>query len=872
MDIKIGFDIARKQLVSPDGGTLTLPPVTQGDTLRVVLQGMELLDSGDYRKCALPFGTIKCGIGFIDAPPKEGAWRVSVAGIETADLPFNIGKQALELALNALSSVVTRGGVKVVQSGASNIYAIRWNNAAENTAFVVSQAKLYPKCFTRVIAWALDFGTIFLVKLFQAPVAFTDQFSLPMPPAVERALVRAGTGTRNEVQRISIPVGAVGEFSITWSGLTTAILPVSGLTAAKIAGVLNDLFTDGAERFRVTQPSARYYYVEFVGPLALTEQALMEINMENQPLLETPVGEIPLTGPGVEVALDGKPEVAMAIEVEVINGGKSGTPVQAPITVLNDMIDDAMAIANDPAWLEEQRDPVAWLEHDHSQMFYGERHYVAIVGDGILGEFVYEHNLGTTRLHVTLWENGGTNLRVPDNLYETKALDDNRVQVTFPDAPDENAYLVLITSIGPESYFLGHNHTISEIIGLQEILDSLTAAGNPADFWPNIPVEKLPLNIPWDRIGTGTIPDAKIPSTIPRLNAAGKLDLSTIPLGVPRVDAATGELVYWGVDQDSGEAIRRVLADADGFFDPARFDDFSNIPGFVEAVKKVLSGDGANDLALSFALPSYRELYPGRAPAPTSDDIDAATLPRPGGLLPAIHDATVTDLTIPIPAAGSPYTGNVYLNDSGSDLVLPGVMGRKGSTLKAGEHAACDGRMWYRVSQEGSTTSYHPQDFDRELVLLDVNDAMFPVGSIFTLQLDFVAQILRSETRAQWVFIVETGAFAAAGGCAGTNISGITWDATPVITCPIHLTAIRTPHTFGVRFTRAADEESVPVITGETKLYRGAWADTDTVPAGPGFALRARLARFDTEDSLPDPRGYVFLALNPNKKSLANIV
>jgi len=861
MDIKIGFDIANKQLVSPDGGTLTLPPVTQGDTLRVVLQGMELLDSGDYRKCAIPFGTIKCGIGLIDRAPTDGVWRVSVAGVETPDLAHNIGKQALEVELNKLSTVISRGGVKVVPGGASNVYAIRWNNTAETTAFVVTGAKLYPKCFTRVIAWELEYGTVFLVKLFQAPVAFTDQFSLPMPPAVDRVRVREGTGTRNEVQRITIPAGAVGEFSITWSGLTTAILPVRNLTSAKIATALNDLFTDGAERFRVTQPSARYYYVECVGPLALAAQALMEINMENQPVLETPVGKIPLTGPGVEVALEGKADVTMAIEIEVINEGESGTPVQAPITVLNDMIDDPMAIANDPAWLEEQLDPVAWLEHDHSQVFHGERHYVAIVGDGVLGQFVYEHNLGTKRLHVTLWENGGTNLRIPDNLYEAKALDDNRVQVTFPDAPDENAYIVLITSIGPESYFLGHYHTISEIIGLQAILDTLTAAGNPLDLWPAIPADKLPV-ITFAMI-SGQVADAQIPANLVRADAEGYVDLSQIPPEVPRV-LDDGSVVY---RQRAAEGWTKIIG-ADGLVDAGALGDLSRVPGFGEAVKKILSGGGVSAAALSFAIPSHNELYPGRATAPQDPgNLSADTLPRPGGLLPAIHDATVTALTVPIPAAGPAYAGQVYANESGAAVTVPAKLGRRSTILPAGGHVACDGRAWYRVTREGDSTSWHPADFDRELLLLDVNEAMLPVDGVFLLQCDFRVQVVRSETRAQWVLIIEIGTFGRVANPAGTNISGITWGATPVISCPLHLTQILTPHAFGVRFTRGAS-----AITGETKLYRGEWTETAVVPATAGFAVRARLARFDVEDGLSDPRGYIFLAFNPEDQSLATIV
>jgi len=821
MDIKIGFDIANKQLISPDGSTLTLPAVTQGDTLRVVLQGMELLDSGDYRKAAIPFGTIKCGIGFVDAAPKDGVWRVSVAGSETPDLPCNIGKLALETELNKLSSVITRGGVKVVQGGASNIYAIRWNTTAETTPFVVTGAKLYPKCFTRVIAWALEYGTVFLIKLFQSPVAFTDQFSLPMPPAVERTLVRAGTGTRNEVQRISIPLGALGEFSITWNGLATAILPVSSLTSAKIAGVMNDLFTDGAERFRVTQPSARYYYIEFVGPLAMAAQALLEITMENQPLLETPVGKLPLTGPGVEVALDGKPSADMMIEIELINAGESGTPVLAPITVINDMIDDPMAIANDPAWLEEQLDPVAWLEHDHSQVFHGERHYVALVGNDVLGIFVYEHNLGTNRLHVTLWENGGTNLRVPDNLYEAKKLDDNRVQVTFPDVPTANQYVILISSIGPDSYFLGHYHTISEIIGLQAILDALTAAGNPADFWPNIPVEKLPLSIPWDRIGGGTtIPDARIPATIPRLNEKGVLELSAIPLGVPRVDPATGELVYWGIDQATGDPIRRVLADATGSI------VFDAIPNrdTPEQIKIVVP-----DLSLE---------YP-----PLKTSATRAATYR--ALLRAVKPTALADITtlmvgsaLPDPSAHA----DVVLQWSGTvqEVTVPGSATRRGGLLTraTAPFVACDGAHWFAAEEFAGT--YYPYEFNQEVFDVPVQADMLSVGTYFEIQWTLLAQLL-GPRRGQYVMTLKLGTPAAVAGGMGTNLASVTFGTT-LFEKQILLSEAETQHAFAYRVRRPAEA----TFTAEQRLYL-AWAAA-TAPTTAAFVLRGELNRFDAED------------------------
>jgi len=539
--------------------------------------------------------------------------------------------------------------------------------------------------------------------------------------------------------------------------------------------------------------------------------------------------------------------------------GECITLFQQSVTLYNDMLDPDMALVADPAWLEELAASSATVDYNPEQAVIGMLGYQDFAGDTVAAAWTYTHNLGTLNQHISVRENA-TGLRIPDNLYTAEILNANQTRITFPEPPTADQYVVIISAANADAHYKPHGHEIEDTNGLRAELDALSAAGNPLELWPVIPLDKLPM-IPASKI-IPPLDDAHIPANIPRLDADGYLQLSQIPPEVPRL-LADGSLSY----RLRGSDAWTTLAGPDGLIDAEALGDLSRVPGFVDAVKLALSGGGANDLAMSFILPSYAELYPGRSTATVTGEIDAAALPKPGGLLPAIHDATVTDLTIPIPDAGSPYTGNVYLNNGGADLTLPGGMGRKSSILKASEHVACDGRLWYRVGREGSTTSYHPRDFDRELVMLDINESMFPVGSVFALQIDFETQILRSETRAQWVCIVEIGAFTAAASGAGTNISGITWGATPVITCPLHLTPIRTPHSFGVRFTRGAS-----AITGETKLYRGAWTTTAVVPAAPGFAVRARLARFDTEDGLSAARGYVFLAFNPNKKSLATIV
>ncbi|MEI6035099.1 MAG: hypothetical protein WCS65_12580 [Verrucomicrobiae bacterium] len=869
MKLDLYIDLEQRKLVAgPDNSAAPkLPPHVQGDTYDVSLHFLETtggVGARTMREVRPAFDALKIGLGWIDKAPASGTWRVKCGADQTADLGFSISKQAFATALNALGTVTALGGVAVETVGAANIFQIRWNDPnvdSGDAVLEVVENRLAPKCFSRVSRYETDRGWLHIVKIFQAPIAFTDQFLFPTPPASTCAIARTGTGARNAVAALTVPDGAVGSLDLVWGGFATVILPVETLTSQAIETALNNLYTDGVQRFDVTNPRRGVFYIELMGPLGLAEQVAPGVNLHDQESLPSPVGVLSLDVPGAELALDGATSIkGLTLEGTMTLDGEAVTLFQQAITLYNDMIDTDMAIAADPDWLAEIRKPTATVDYDPAQAVIGMLGYQDFAGDAVAEAWTYTHNLGTLNIHITVRDNV-SGLRVPDNLYTAEILNQNQVRITFPTPPAADQYVVIISSANADAHYSPHTHPIAEVEGLEAALEALSAAGNPLELWPVIPLDKLP-TIPAAKI-SGPLPDALIPSNIPRLDGDGFVPLSVIPPEVPRI-LSDGSLAF----RERTSDIWKTIIGPDGFLDTTIFGELARVPGFEDSVKKVLSGSGASAAAISFALPSYSELYPGRAVAPaTPEALDAAALPRPGGLLPAIHDATITNLTIPLPTPGSPYTGNVYLNNTGADVSLPSGMGRKGTVLKAGEHAACDGRLWYRVAQQGSTTSWHPTDFERELLLLDVNEAMFPVSSIFTLLLDFEAQILRSETRAQWVVIVEIGTFASVANPAGTNISGITWGATPVITCPLHLTAIRTPHTFGVRFTRGAS-----AITAETKLYRGAWTTSATAPAAAGFAVRARLARFDTEDSLSDPRGYVFLAMNPNKKSLATIV
>jgi hypothetical protein len=253
------------------------------------------------------------------------------------------------------------------------------------------------------------------------------------------------------------------------------------------------------------------------------------------------------------------------------------------------------------------------------------------------------------------------------------------------------------------------------------------------------------------------------------------------------------------------------------------------------------------------------ELYPGRfAPDFKMDkglsDVDLSKLPRTPGLLPAVHNAVVSSVTS-LPE--SPSIGQVVMNSGTSDLSIVGWGGRRGSVLQPNETAAWDGRAWYKVRQEGETSTYHPVDFERELFLFYISGNQLRVGRtlevLFNVNFRLFSTDKNRKTRAQWVVKVEHGDLVEEEDPdpTGTNIKGILWRA-PMLEERIVITDTLQPHTFGVMIQRLL--LSYKCDSMKYGYWTGAQEQAPTVP---GWYLRARLTRFDTEDGLPDPRGFV---------------
>ena len=271
-------------------------------------------------------------------------------------------------------------------------------------------------------------------------------------------------------------------------------------------------------------------------------------------------------------------------------------------------------------------------------------------------------------------------------------------------------------------------------------------------------------------------------------------------------------------------------------------------------------------------IPDFTDVFPSaRLPAgfdPKSlSEGKADKLPRPPGLLPAIHDATVVPIAVPLPRP-EPSAGNVFQNTTNVPLLVPGGLGRRGGYLEPLGFAGSDGRVWYRLSRAAQTNSFYPLDFERELFLLHINEAMWQPDGRFAVEFDLELQLFLANTRAQFLVVIEAGT--APGQSTPTpvseNLADVVWQPAPLLSQRIILSGLKLKHHFGAIIKRSLDN----VMSAERQLYI-AWSacPANSVPQTPGFVLRARLIQFDTENSVRGAKGFVFAALTQAKAQIS---
>jgi hypothetical protein len=273
------------------------------------------------------------------------------------------------------------------------------------------------------------------------------------------------------------------------------------------------------------------------------------------------------------------------------------------------------------------------------------------------------------------------------------------------------------------------------------------------------------------------------------------------------------------------------------------------------------------ETSLEIEIPDHAEMFPGKFAEDFNAESaakDGKNLPRPAGLLPAIHDASIEALALPLATAAS-VEGQVYQNNTGSAVLIPGGLGRRGSFLETDGFAGSDGRVWYRLSRAGDTNSFYPIDFERELFMLHISEQMLRAGTRFSLEFELALRLFNATTRAQYLLRLDVGSAPGQSDPAptGENLADVTWLSTPLLSQRIVLSELKITHRFGCAIRRDINGD----VHADQMAY-GNWTAAGESPESANFMLRARLVEFDTENSVRGAKGTVFYALSEAKAEI----
>lgn len=778
-----------------DAGTsvATLPVLVAGQQWEVGLRFSEAVE-GVYGVTQPAVHSIRASIGLRDARPVAGTFRLQVgtgestSGNTTVPLAYNATAAQVAAALNALSA----GNVYLVDYDAGS-YLIRRADGAQ-VALTARQNVLRPVSAVRMNAYVVDGGWVHEARLVQAPYAFSDSAEQRQPEApyiknvVQGYTSPDGTWYVNEVQDLVLPQNFRGSYNLSLdygggianTGLPrrTEVLSVQdGVEELKAA--LDAILTDiGGSKGEVTvsNPSSNVARIIFGGI------ALQGINVPNLEVTAfPPPGDegdwnfsLDLNRAELWSALRGQESITADFEVEVdvyidrtdlSQGWRTVKAWSVPVTLRRPLLYAGLATAQSIDWLRPLS-PRSYVPFSADQIITGQQHWVGTIGFGTAnvpafgtavsfgtagGEqvFTIDHNLNTEAVHVTVRQNASPGAIVTPKRVEVDGPESVSIVFGSAVAPGE-VYGVLITSAGPKSVFLAHEHAVSNVIGLTEIIAGLAQRievlerllPSPGSITQD---EDKPQEFYLPDVGE-VLPDLQMLEADKTL--ASQLIASVGGSKAPEPPTGTDLSVILDSQAAANEAAQQ---DPDRL--PANLLVRAVIPGIGSTAKR--GKEAVTDASGSVIQPEVPETPATPALWPPS---------RRGKypvLLQAVEAASVVNTTV-LPAGTSTA---VYRYTGTEEFFLPGDFGRKDQLVRPQQLFATSQGAFYRVRPEAGNI-YYPVEFERELWRVHLGADQLPAGA--TLQVggelrtrligDFFDAALRSgplDLAAQYLLICE---------------------------------------------------------------------------------------------------------------------
>ena len=486
MDALVYLDLATKQMSDSLGGNrFTIPTHTFGEDITIGIRFAQR-DDGIQREVSKTVQELRATIGKVDARPTSGEWGITVdpngTDIDVTGLAFDVTAATLETDLTSAS--LGLGTVTVEDKNDSFLITF----SSEDTVSTVNPVEiepnadnsLFPVSFIRHRTFTYNGMWVHEIRLIQAPVASTDQSSRKLPPQPSITTLQDGSTVDgvvvNEIQELYLPPTFRGLYQIQRGSAKTRLFSIAD-GAAEVEEALNaDGLADEGGVFSVENVENDKAQITFGGDMEGTGHDEMSVVVYS-----APEGDLTfnLTLDTIELAalLREFEEVTLPFEIEAdIEDDDDDTIVYTrslyfdEITIRRELHWEELSTAANIDWLRPPLNEV-YGGFDYSAVSNGQLHYSDSYGDGTTSPFNVDHNLNADDVTVLVKKISTGELLVLGTDFSVDITNSNTLQVTPITTPASNDWRVTILALEQTSSFDPHTHAISDITGLQTILD-----------------------------------------------------------------------------------------------------------------------------------------------------------------------------------------------------------------------------------------------------------------------------------------------------------------------------------------------------------------------------------------------------------------
>ena len=847
---------------SIDGGGFTPPTLrAYGDVIFRFRLSREI--EGQSVPDDRPIDSVTARIGYQDAAPTSGAVTldITVGGNTktTASLAYNATAAQVKTALdNALTSPLN-GLAPVTVDAIDEGYRIVFADADETVTVSAATNTLWPLSFVNADRIEFNGGWATILGYRQAPVAEVATAEETVAPAPTISSEQVGSTTDgvaiNEVQKILLsPSYAGGTWRLVWDGVKGAILP-GFPTVEQLQEALDALAPSGGIFTLIAVEDG--VLVEFAGSMAGEAQELMTTEEFTPPPTEyvvvlptaTAAMRTLMAGAGTDSEVEIPMDITVTVEDDSAADNLADHAFPFLLTFSRPVSDDSRNVSASLDWTQPLS-RVNNLAFSPDSLLVGNRAIRKVIGDGAATSFVINHNLGS--LSGTFTADASTDVcsRAAHNFHNGDPVTVSSSNTLPAGLTASTTYYIVSATTNTFKLSATPGGAAVNITSAGSGTHTVTMADGTTDV---VFVEV------WEAAGLKR-------RVSPEDYTVAITTDDSITISAFASTPTVGQ--YLAVVQTAGrpatyQAHTHAIAEITGL--QAILDAQSAAIAALQAASGNLGAINSSGLTrgtLTRGLGTYWAM-PGVATMPETPATllgwDPYVLEQPLAprrLLGAVHlaAASVENLPSPLPAASAAYVGRVFTTAS-ARTDFPG------GGLLAGDHAACDGRVWYRVARNGAETTWYPQAYEMELFRFAITDDDLVASSVLDLAFGLEAALftspLRPRTRRsgmRWSLRIQHGVLTSDSTPAvtGSNLDTYFSAPTDMLVYSLYLSEKPWNGRFGVQVTRPSAGSITAV---GTKNFKSAAALS--APASANFAIRAILTRGDVEDTPADPRGLI---------------